>query len=223
MSLRLRKKLATRDALISAARKLFGEKGYENTTLDEICEQVPIHVTTFFAYFESKEELAFARTIESLQSFCEKIRDRPPGVDVMTAWWDFFYGFGLRDREEESALMLRMEEVPALRSRYASIIKKYEDEMAAALAEEAGRDPATDLYAQMFASTLLGTIVAGAHWHRTVHGRDTHLNNTPALTKLILSRFPTREEFEQAERELSASPPRPAKKAASGARTARKA
>jgi AcrR family transcriptional regulator len=203
MSLRAFKKAATREALISAARKLFAEKGYENTTLEEICEQVPIHVTTFFSYFDSKEELAFARTIEAVRSFCTQLRDRPPEADVMTTWWTFFYSYGLRDREEESALMLRMEEVPALRNRYASILRQYEEEVARALAEEAGRDPDTDLYAKIYASTLLGTIVAGAHWHRAIHGPDPITADTAAVTKLVLSRFPGRAEVEAALKQMT--------------------
>ncbi|MHB8528093.1 MAG: TetR/AcrR family transcriptional regulator [Caulobacteraceae bacterium] len=218
MSLRQRKKLATRNALIRTARHLFGKKGYENTTLEEICERVPIHVTTFFSYFDSKEELAFARTLESLQAFCDQIHNRPAGVDVLTAWWKFFYSFGLRDREEESTLMLRMEEVPALRNRYANILRQYEDEMTKALALEAGRDPAADLYSQLFASTLLGTIIAGAHWHRAVLGQDARMADTSIVTKLILSRFPSREEIDDIGLKLAVAGKRPRKGPAPSAR-----
>jgi AcrR family transcriptional regulator len=44
--------------------------------LEQICAEVQIHVTTFFSYFASEEELAFAQTLESLEQFRSLLRDR---------------------------------------------------------------------------------------------------------------------------------------------------
>jgi AcrR family transcriptional regulator len=202
MSLRERKKLATRTALIEAAQKLFLEKGYEKTTLEDICAQVPIHVTTFFSYFEGKEELAFAKTLESLKLFTNQVRDRPAGVDVITTYWKFFYSFDLRVHDEEREIMFLKSAPPMLRNRYSAVTGRYAEELARALAEEAGREPGTDLYSKIYAATLIGTFVAGAQWlssHPDPTGLPSH---TAAITQLILSRFPTRAEIEAAEREM---------------------
>ena len=207
MSLRERKKLATRTALIDAAWKLFAEKGYQKTTLEDICAQVPIHVTTFFSYFESKEELAFAKTRESLQSFVTQVRERPAGVDVMTVWWSYFHSFELRVHEEEREVMFRMEQTPVLKNRYASIVQEYAREVAKALAEEAGRDPETDLYSKVFATTLGGSLVAGMQWLSSLRDQVALPGHTAAVTQLILSRFPSRAEIEAAQRELMARAP----------------
>jgi AcrR family transcriptional regulator len=196
MSLRERKKLATRNALINTARRLFIEKGYDATTLEEICDEVQIHVTTFFSYFESKEELAFARTIEMLEAFKQIMRDPAPGTDIMSLWWKFFYEFALRARGVEHTIMATMDKVPALRNRYANIVRQYEEELAAALAREAGNDPKEDLYAQLMAANLLGTIVSGARWHSLNFGPDTEGPDTAVFAKMILSRFPSRAEID---------------------------
>jgi len=202
MSLRQRKKLATRTALIEAAQKLFLEKGYEKTTLEDICAQVPIHVTTFFSYFDSKDELAFAKTLESLKLFTNQVRDRPPGVDVMTTYWKFFYSFEPRVHDEEREIMLLKSAPPRLRDRYSAVTGRYAEELARALAEEAGREPDTDLYSKTYAATLIGTFVAGAQWLSS-HPDQTGLpSHTAAITQLILSRFPSRTEIEAAEREM---------------------
>ena len=199
MSLRERKKLATRNALINTARRLFVEKGYENTTLEEICEEVQIHVTTFFSYFDSKEELAFARTLEMLNAFKDIMRNPAPGADILTLWWNFLYDFSLHARGDEYVeytIMARIDKVPALRNRYANIVRQYEEELAAALAKEAGNDPVKDLYAQLLASALLGPVVCGARWHSLNFGYEAEDADTAAFAKLIVSRFPSRAEIE---------------------------
>lgn len=54
---RERKKLETRHALLEAARTLFRDKGYDETTIEEITERADVAKGTFFNYFPSKEAL----------------------------------------------------------------------------------------------------------------------------------------------------------------------
>jgi len=59
-TLRLRKKEATRLALISASQKLFATKGYNGTTLQDIADEVGVSTQTLLRYFESKAHLRIA-------------------------------------------------------------------------------------------------------------------------------------------------------------------
>lgn len=194
MSLRARKKLATRQALIDSSRRLIREKGYDGATLEDICQGANIHVTTFFSYFASKEELAFAHLHDAVRGFVEGVRERPEGVDVLTYWWDYLYHFGVRDRAHES-VMLSLD-TPVLRQGYATINRLFEEALAAALTQEAGNEPGTDLYAELLASTIMNGVVAASQWHRRTYGQDAAFPDTHAFARMLAERFPPREDID---------------------------
>jgi len=73
---RERKKQATRDAIFKAAQKLFNQKGFENTSVKDITEQVDIAQSTFFNYFPRKEDILveiFKRKLPFLKKKCQDI------------------------------------------------------------------------------------------------------------------------------------------------------
>ncbi|WP_121710977.1 TetR family transcriptional regulator [Streptomyces sp. E5N91] len=76
--LRELKKQRTRDLLLRSALELFTERGYEETTVDDIAEAADVSQRTFFRYFASKEDAAFfvARLAES--HFVRAVLARPP-------------------------------------------------------------------------------------------------------------------------------------------------
>ena len=80
--LRERKKEKTRQALASAAMRLFAERGYEATTVADIAAAAEVSTRTFFAYFPTKEDVFFAGTRERLdlvrQAFAAHADTLPP-------------------------------------------------------------------------------------------------------------------------------------------------
>src|SRR5262245_41171330 len=58
-SLRDRKKDRTRRTLQAEAVRLFAQKGFEATTIDEIAAAAEVAPRTFFRYFPTKEEVVF--------------------------------------------------------------------------------------------------------------------------------------------------------------------
>src|SRR5688572_9909759 len=57
LSRRERKKDETRKRIFKAAVKLFKDKGFEATTVDEITERADVAKGTFFNYFPKKEAI----------------------------------------------------------------------------------------------------------------------------------------------------------------------
>jgi len=55
--LRERKKARLREQIEQVALALYRERGYEGTTVEEICKQVEISQPTFYNYFPSKESI----------------------------------------------------------------------------------------------------------------------------------------------------------------------
>lgn len=55
LTLREQKRLATRDAIEDAATKLVDGRGFNDVTVEEICEAAGISRRTFFNYFDSKD------------------------------------------------------------------------------------------------------------------------------------------------------------------------
>jgi AcrR family transcriptional regulator len=57
---RERRKRQTRDAIVRAARELFLEQGFEETTLGEIAERADVASSTLFTHFATKADIFFA-------------------------------------------------------------------------------------------------------------------------------------------------------------------
>ena len=55
LPLRERKKLRTRRALAEAALRLFTEKSFDKTTLEQVAEEAEVSKSTFFRFFPAKE------------------------------------------------------------------------------------------------------------------------------------------------------------------------
>jgi AcrR family transcriptional regulator len=63
-----------RERIIASAARLFGEKGYHNTTTAEIAEAAGVAAGTIYIYFSSKEELLVAVFEQFLGEHMDQLR-----------------------------------------------------------------------------------------------------------------------------------------------------
>jgi AcrR family transcriptional regulator len=83
LPLRERKKRRTRRALADAALRLFTEKGYDATTLEEVADQADISKSTFFRFFPAKEASAIEAEAELWSAYLEALGDRELSGEVL--------------------------------------------------------------------------------------------------------------------------------------------
>lgn len=81
--LRERKKRAAREAIATAARRLFAARGFDAVTVAEVAAAAQVSEKTVFNYFPTKEDLAFAGREEGIAQFVTAIAERPPGSSVL--------------------------------------------------------------------------------------------------------------------------------------------
>ena len=73
---REQKKMKSREAILSAAAKLFEEKGYSDTSIVDITAMADLGTGTFYNYFKSKDEVL----LSLLELLFEKIRTASSGL-----------------------------------------------------------------------------------------------------------------------------------------------
>ena len=159
--LRERKKQQTRERIMAAAMTLFRTRGYEGATVDLIAAEAEVSVTTFFRYFESKED-AFLAWFQAISDrFESAIRDRSRGELVLVAIRRIVADVVREVGAEAIARkdVKAFDSVPELRDR----LREYEDRprlvIAEAFADELGVEP-SDLRAQTLAGAVVGAFAA---------------------------------------------------------------
>ncbi len=76
-----RRKARTRGALLAAGQRLFGEQGFDATTIHDIAEAADVAIGSFYNYFETKDELLVALLQETLAEQLRRMESRRTGID----------------------------------------------------------------------------------------------------------------------------------------------
>ena len=159
--LRERKKLRTKAAIQKEALRLFLEKGFEETTIEDIAAAVDISPSTFFNYFPSKEDLVFEDELDPLiiAAYAAQPRNLGPIAALRGAMREVF---GHISPEQEKMLRQRtqlMVSTPELRGAMLSRFADLVDQIADVFAPRIGRKP-DDFAVHNMAGAVLGVLLA---------------------------------------------------------------
>ncbi len=72
-SIREQKKQQTRKAIMQAAVKLFGKKGFEKTSIEELAREAGIGKGTIYSYFQTKSDILHAFCEDELESLHQEL------------------------------------------------------------------------------------------------------------------------------------------------------
>ena len=166
--LRERRKALTAAELEAAAFRLFGERGFDAVTVDDIAAEADVSRRTFFRYFASKEDVLLADHFVQLARLREAMAARPPDEPIVTALRNALLSMADDFEDRKEMIILRgqlMRDTPSLQARSLVHQKLWEDAMQELVAERLGVDPVTDLRPGVVsAATLAAMRVAFTNW-----------------------------------------------------------
>ena len=160
--LRERKRTRTRLMIQGEALRLFAEKGYENTTVDEIAFAAAISPRTFFRYFPTKEDVVIWDEYDPIAEDLVAARpsDEAPAATLRAIIREALGGIYRRDPEQLLVRARLLTSVPELRARMLDQQGTGGEMLASLLAQTRG-EQADEFRLRVLASAL-GTAVTVA-------------------------------------------------------------
>lgn len=163
MSLREHKRQQTRRELISAATRLFEEKGYGQTTVAEIAAAAGVSTKTFFNYFASKDEVLFPHLSRRIAAAVALIDQRGPDdqmADILVAAMQHMLADALSEEVDGGLAAVRLPMIMSVPAVQAATLHRYflaEAQLAGALhrAYSDALDPAA-------AAAVIGSVMGAA-------------------------------------------------------------
>ena len=186
--LRERRKALTAAELEAAAFRLFGERGFDAVTVDDIAAEADVSRRTFFRYFASKEDVLLADHFVQLARLREAMDARPADEPIVTALRNALLSMSTDFEDRKEMIILRgrlMRDTPSLQARSLVHQKLWEEAMQEMVADRLGVDPVKDLRPGVVsAATLAAMRVAFTIWLTAGCGGDLIAMTAEALDLL---------------------------------------
>jgi AcrR family transcriptional regulator len=178
VGLRERKKQRTRAQLTDAAFRLFTDRGFDGTTIEDIVEQVEVSPRTFFRYFDSKEDVVIGFFDDmglELRAMLEaRPEEEPPFTAVRQALRSLVNVY-LSEGSRVVAAKKLSYETPSIRARLLDKHARWENGLTQGLAARLGVDPERDPRPRLIAAVALAAFATATGEWCTGNGRkDLH-------------------------------------------------
>jgi AcrR family transcriptional regulator len=154
-----------RAEVATIAGDLVLERGYEQTTVDDICAAAEISRSTFFRYFPSKEDALFGQASDAGDDLRDALAARPDGETPWTAMRRALDPLVERyeaDDERTRRLTRLIVTTPALLARHQEKNARWHELLRPEVARRLGADPAdrSDPRADAVIAAALGCVQA---------------------------------------------------------------
>jgi AcrR family transcriptional regulator len=162
-TLRERKKAETRANVLRVAHQLFHAKGFDATTLEEICAESVISKRTFFRYFKDKEALVFPNRDERLDNFVSFLEAGAAHEDPFATLRRATRLFGIEYGQHRNAILAQQKLVvssSALLAREREIDRDWETAIAQIFARRLSTVPQNELWSRVLAGAIMGVVRA---------------------------------------------------------------
>ena len=166
--LRRRARYAVRAEIAETAFQLFTQRGFDQTTVDDIAAAAGLSRRSFFRYFASKEDAVLGVLNAVGDAIAAELAtgpaDEPPWTSLRRAL-DVLVTTYLGDPKVALARFRLIHHTPALRTTLLDKQDRWQRSLAQVLAARLGADPAHDLRPQLLAATALAALdVASRRW-----------------------------------------------------------
>ena len=160
-SLRERKKARTRASIREHAVRLFREKGYQETTVEQIAAAAEVSPSTFFRYFPTKEDVILQDDMDArlLELLARQPADMPPLAAIRAAVREAVSSFDEAEMAQFRATTELMMTVPEIRARAMDEFARTIEVIAEAIGQRVGRST-QDMAVRVFAGAVVGVIMS---------------------------------------------------------------
>lgn len=190
MGHRERKKERTKQALIAAAIRLFIERGYEATKIDDIAREADIVPRTFFRYFASKDDVLFSWYESICVHGVAAMKARPKGEGIVSAVAAALLESSRAIIAEHPVVVATrqvMQKSPGIQARWDALRADYYRQMASALSN---RLPASGAQvADMITAAVLQAFVIAIDRWATDGGKRPQSDYTVPVLKRAVKLF----------------------------------
>ncbi|MFF0816791.1 TetR family transcriptional regulator [Rhodococcus sp. NPDC003318] len=142
---------------------LYLDKGFDETTVDEICDAAGVSRRTLFRYYRSKEDIVVSHLSKLAEEGCHCFVERPDDEDRWAALrmsMSPFEDWAQGNPSRALALFRLIENAPSLRASYLDRVDRWRASLAAVVSTKFDLDPRTDLEVAVIAAASVGAYLA---------------------------------------------------------------